>query len=215
MAIEATNLTPTSAPAAPASPTPKDGAGPARPEARLPELPKDVVEIGQKATHWLEEQLGEKVSPQLKGLIEGLHSWLGGPTRASSQAAGPGPVAPSNPSLTENARVVAEVARAKGVDPRTALATMLIESGGNARAVGDNGSSFGLFQLHRGGELGNLTPEQAFDARTNAEVALTVFAQNRSRYSDPGELAAASQRPADRAEYQRRVNARLEGQARC
>jgi hypothetical protein len=38
-------------------------------------------------------------------------------------------------------------------------------------------TSFGLYQLHQGGELGELTPEEAFDPTTNADVALTVVGQ--------------------------------------
>ena len=105
-----------------------------------------------------------------------------------------------------NAQIVAEVAREKGVDPVTAVATMLVESGGNATAVGDKGTSFGLFQLHRGGELGNMTQQQANDPRTNAETALSEFARNKGKYSDPGQLAAASQRPANRQAYASKVD---------
>lgn len=52
-----------------------------------------------------------------------------------------------------------------------------VESGLNPRAVGDHGTSFGLFQLHRGGQLGNLTPEQAYDPATNAEQAMPAIAK--------------------------------------
>lgn len=62
-----------------------------------------------------------------------------------------------------------------------------VESAWNPRAVGDNGSSFGLFQLHRGGQLGNLTPEQAYDPATNARVAAPAIASayNEVRGFDP------------------------------
>jgi len=109
----------------------------------------------------------------------------------------------------QNAKIVAEVAQDKGVDPATAIASMLVESGGNNQAVGDGGTSFGLFQLHQGGELGNLTENQAFDAKTNADVALSQFAANEGKYSDPGQLAAASQRPYDQVEYAAKVDATL------
>ncbi|MBI2809807.1 MAG: transglycosylase SLT domain-containing protein, partial [Candidatus Melainabacteria bacterium] len=72
----------------------------------------------------------------------------------------------SNPEQAmESARVVAQVARRLGVDPVVAVAAMLVESGGNPRAVGDNGHSFGLFQLNSRGELAenHLTPNQAFN----------------------------------------------------
>lgn len=107
-----------------------------------------------------------------------------------------------------NAAIVAEVAKEKGVDPATAIAAMLVESGGNNKAVGDGGTSFGLFQLHQGGELpAGWTPEQAFDPRANAEVALSVFAQTHA--SDPGQLAAAAQRPGDPAGYAAKVDGNL------
>lgn len=51
-----------------------------------------------------------------------------------------------------------------------------VESGMNPQAIGDQGTSFGLFQLHRGGQLGNLTEEQAFDPTTNANTAMPSIA---------------------------------------
>jgi hypothetical protein len=109
----------------------------------------------------------------------------------------------------DNAKIVAAVARQKGVDPVLAVATMLVESEGNNKRVGDNGTSFGLFQLHRGGELGNMSRHDAENPWINASTALSVFRANLGKYSDPGELAAASQRPADRDGYRRKVNAAL------
>ncbi len=116
-------------------------------------------------------------------------------------------------SAPENAATVAEVARKVGVDPATAVAMMLVESGGNAGSVGDGGTSFGLFQLHEGGMLtaAGLTPQEAFDPATNAKVALTSLAHEWAKDPNrsPGEIAAASQRPADQAGYARKVNAAL------
>jgi len=109
----------------------------------------------------------------------------------------------------DNAKIVAKVANELGVDPTVAVATMLVESGGDRFNIGDHGTSFGLFQLHRGGELGNLSPQQAYNPVTNARVALSVFKSNQTKYSNPGQLAAASQRPADPSGYARKVNARL------
>lgn len=48
----------------------------------------------------------------------------------------------------------------------------LKESGGNPFAVGDNGSSFGLFQLHRGGQAGNLPTAALFNPQTNADIGV-------------------------------------------
>lgn len=101
------------------------------------------------------------------------------------------------------ADIVAQTAQQKGIDPYLALATAIQESKLNPQAVGDNGTSFGLFQLHQGGELGNLTADQAFDPQTNANVALSEFANMKA--SNPslsgGAWAAASQRPANPTAY--------------
>lgn len=108
-----------------------------------------------------------------------------------------------------SARAVADVARRMGVDPVVAVAAMLVESGGNPHAVGDHGHSFGLFQLNSRGELkqAHLTPQQAFDPVTNAEVALSYF--RKGHVSNPGAMAAAAQRPANRADYARKVNSNM------
>lgn len=136
-------------------------------------------------------------TPQGDVRIGSGHSWDGANVNASPQ------------TRLANAAIVAEVAREKGVDPATAIAAMLVESGGNNKAVGDGGTSFGLFQLHQGGELpAGWTPEQAFDPRANAEVALSVFAQTHGQ-SDPGQLAAAAQRPGDPAGYAVKVDENL------
>lgn len=118
-------------------------------------------------------------------------------------------------SAAENARIVAKIAEEMGIDPVMAVACMLVESGGNCKAIGDNGTSFGLFQLHKGGHLDafHLTPAQAFNPATNARCALSVFKENLSRYANPGQLAAACQRPADPQGYAQKVNASM-GEAR-
>jgi len=94
---------------------------------------------------------------------------------------------------------------------RAAVASMLVESRGNPHAVGDRGTSFGLFQLHRGGELtaAHLTPQQAFDRETNARVALRYFKEQEDAGMSNGSLAAAAQRPQNRREYAHKVNATL------
>lgn len=51
-----------------------------------------------------------------------------------------------------------------------------VESNFNPTASGDNGTSFGLFQLHQGGQLGGLTQAQAFDPATNANTAMPYIA---------------------------------------
>lgn len=115
------------------------------------------------------------------------------------------------------AAIAANIASTYGVDStrlvNIALATMQQESGGNPQAVGDNGTSFGLFQLNEGGELGKLTRQQAFDPNINARTAITVIAQTlkaNPQMSD-GQIAAAAQRPADQSGYAASVNAILGG----
>ncbi len=99
-----------------------------------------------------------------------------------------------------------------GVPIDLAFADAKVESGGNPQAVGDNGTSFGLYQLHQGGELGTLTPQQAFDPLTNARVALRQFGNVIRSYpniTDPGTIAAKAQRPADPIGYAGKVDSVL------
>ena len=54
-----------------------------------------------------------------------------------------------------------------------------VESGFNPKAVGDNGTSFGLFQLHIGGQLPaqyNNNPQPVFDPTLNANIAMPAIA---------------------------------------
>ena len=119
--------------------------------------------------------------------------------------------------MTTIGDVVTQVAQHYGLDPILALACGWIESGLNATEDGDwtlNGvlvepntegavpTSFGLYQLHMGGELGNLTPAQAKNPTTNAVIALGTFAvMARQTGLTGGALAAAAQRPANPARY--------------
>lgn len=133
-------------------------------------------------------------------------------TSSSTTTSGIGAV---SSDARSNAQVVARVARQHGVDPTVAVAMMLVESGGNNRAVGDGGTSFGLFQLHRGGMLtaAGLTSDQAFDPQTNANVALRSYAHEHAKGHSrrtPGEIAAASQRPFDPVGYARKVDAAMD-----
>ncbi len=141
-----------------------------------------------------------------------LASASSAPTATSATPATP---AVESADARTNARIVAQVAKQQGVDPVAAVATMLVESGGRNTAVGDGGTSFGLFQLHEGGMLtaAGLTAEQAFDARTNATVALRSLAHEFAKghaTRTPGEIAAASQRPADPIGYARKVDAAMD-----
>ena len=64
-----------------------------------------------------------------------------------------------------------------GQDLITAVAVALAESGGNAKAVGDSGTSFGLWQIHWTvhRETYGVAPEELFDPQANANAAMKVF----------------------------------------
>ena len=78
-------------------------------------------------------------------------------------------------STNTSAATVTAIAKSYGIPPWLALDIAQMESGMNPKAVGDHGTSFGLFQLHKGGQLGNLTKQQAFNATTNSQVGLTAI----------------------------------------
>lgn len=119
-------------------------------------------------------------------------------------------------------------AQAIGVDPALAIAIAQHESGLDPNAQGDwtiggdpNGvivpahtpgalpTSFGLFQLHEGGELGQLTPQQAYNPALNASVALQNVATVARAYPNvsPGTVAALAQKPANQSAYAQAIDA--------
>lgn len=53
----------------------------------------------------------------------------------------------------------------------------LEESGGNPNAVGDNGQSFGLFQLNVNGQGKGYTKAQLLDPQTNADIGVKNLAK--------------------------------------
>lgn len=64
-----------------------------------------------------------------------------------------------------------EVFTAAGVPAFIWKSIMQTESGGNASIIGDNGTSYGLFQLHQGGGLGDgYAPSQLLDPVVNSEI---------------------------------------------
>ncbi len=170
----------------------------------LPDLPPDAAALQAKY-----------------GATSGASDLFGGAAEAAGQAGTAAsllnaPVTSAGPvsaSAGDNAKVVARIAAQRGVDPTLAVAMMLVESGGNASAVGDGGTSFGLFQLHEGGMLtgAGLSPQQAFDPATNADVALRSLAREAANGGNrtPGQVAAASQRPADKVGYAAKVDAAM------
>jgi hypothetical protein len=114
---------------------------------------------------------------------------------------------------------IASVASAEGVPPALAVADAEVESGLDPYAVGDKGTSFGLFQLHEGGELPSdwsqweqgpegPIPTNAADPSQNAQVALSHMAEVYASEpgADPGQIAADAQRPQDKAGYAAQVD---------
>ena len=71
---------------------------------------------------------------------------------------------------------VEPIAHAQSVPDSIWETVASVESGFNPTNIGDNGTSFGLFQLHQGGQLGNLTESQAMDPTTNAKTAMPSIA---------------------------------------
>jgi cell wall-associated NlpC family hydrolase len=57
------------------------------------------------------------------------------------------------PPVNDVVRLITQYARQYGVDPRAALAVAMSEGGLGRGAVGDQGTSYGPFQLHVGGAL--------------------------------------------------------------
>lgn len=141
------------------------------------------------------------------------------PARKAAAKKAPARKAPAKPAVktvpighpTDAAAVVAQVAHQFGIPAEVALAIAQQESGLNPHSVGDNGTSFGLFQLHQGGELGSHSAQWAFDPYNNARQALSVVAHVHAQHPDWdwGTVAAAAQRPADQTGYAQSVNAIL------
>lgn len=111
----------------------------------------------------------------------------------------------------QSIRAIVSVAKAKGINPLLALAIAYHESGLDPTAVGDGGTSFGLFQLHQGGELGSMSKAQAFNPVLNAQVALSQLAAviKANPGKTPGELAALAQRPANPSSYASAIDSLL------
>lgn len=103
------------------------------------------------------------------------------------------------------------IARRYGIDPLLLAATAYVESGGRLNAVGDSGTSFGPYQMHRGGRLtaAGYTPRQAMDPVLATEATAREFADFAKRGYRGAELAYAAQRPANREDYIRKINQAL------
>lgn len=85
-------------------------------------------------------------------------------------------------------QVISEEAKKYNLPEWIPLTIAEHESRFNPRAIGDQGTSFGLFQLHRGGGLApeNLTDEELKDPRRNAEIAMPHLAKGYKRGMEKG-----------------------------
>lgn len=101
------------------------------------------------------------------------------------------------------AMIEAAAAQTPHADASWLVADAQVESGLNINAVGDHGSSFGPFQDHKGGALGN-HPASWAQGMGGILDAAKRFAGLGVR---SGAGAAATQRPADPAGYAVKVNA--------
>jgi murein DD-endopeptidase MepM/ murein hydrolase activator NlpD len=89
------------------------------------------------------------------------------------------------------------------------LATALVESGGNPYGKpGDSGRSWGAYQEYDLGRGKGLTPKQRQDPVGSTKRAWREFSSLAGRFSGP-ELAYRAQRPADRADYLKKIAAAL------
>jgi hypothetical protein len=137
---------------------------------------------------------------------------------------------PAKPKFNTVYDDIAKAAQETGVPVEVALAAADLETGGtfDPTAAGDRGyfhggrfvpdssgppTSFGEYQLHQGGELGNLSIAAAEDPYTNASTALPHFAAVRKEHPDWtwGQVVAGAQRPADQASYAAVIDHKLAG----
>lgn len=93
------------------------------------------------------------------------------------------------------------------------LAATLVESGGRLDAVGDSGNSHGPFQENRYGRGSGVSVQSSRDPVQSANRAAKEFAAFvKKGYSPKGfnpELAYAAQRPANKSDYIKKLNANL------
>ncbi len=103
------------------------------------------------------------------------------------------------------AQQIWQISKENGADPKAMLATAIQESGLNPKAVGDGGTSFGLFQYHEGGALGNHSQAWAFSTAEITDEAKRFAAAG----VHSGAGAAAVQRPANQAQYAANVQSTM------
>jgi hypothetical protein len=161
-----------------------------------------TVQISKSAA----EQIGLGLSDTAALKVEPL-------TQVTTSSAAAGGGGDGDPTLVA---AIVRQARAAGADPVVMVATAMVESNLNWTAEGDVAAktglptSFGPFQHHQGGALGDHTQAWAESEEAVAERA-RAFAAAGVR---DGAGAAAVQRPSDRPAYARKVDANLSDAAR-
>lgn len=177
---------------------------------KLDKIHNDIAHQIHDATEYLRPG-GPRVAPTpgpatTGATLAGQHEE---PIRSArpSQPATPPPATPASGSGAVY-EAIARAAKENGVPLGLALAIAQHESGFDAgNTTGDNGHSWGLYQLYDKGEgagMGN----RRLDPYTNASTALKVVGQVLK--ANPGlswgEIAAKAQRPADPAGYATTIN---------
>lgn len=89
------------------------------------------------------------------------------------------------------------------------VASAIIESGLNPRAVGDGGRSIGLFQEHEKGRGFGLSAAQRMDPESNIKRAASEFRRFYGQGARGADLAYRAQRPADQQGYVSKLQQRL------
>ncbi|PFE03933.1 invasion protein [Bacillus cereus] len=89
--------------------------------------------------------------------------------------------------IENNKLVITEISKQYGVPEWIPLAIADHETKFNRKAVGDKGTSFGLFQLHRGGLApAQFSEENLKDAKTNATIAISHMVSSYKRGVNKG-----------------------------
>lgn len=105
-------------------------------------------------------------------------------------------------------QLITQIATQNGINPSLMIADARVESGLNPGAVGDHGTSFGLFQDHVGGAGGStLASAQRY---LNPAQSIQHAAQ-RFKGAQNAEDIYRAQRPADHAGYVAKLNSALGG----
>jgi hypothetical protein len=99
---------------------------------------------------------------------------LGGRKRVAPPPGKAPPVTPPQGHVNYTLAELVALAKAVGFpDPTTAAAVAMAESGGNPFAVGDEGTSFGLWQVHTPAHP-EFDASRLLDANYNAHAALLI-----------------------------------------